>query len=1121
MFNKTGGWGLASLGGSFTPLDSRQDSPAAKADAQRLKAELPHYLTPCSPKIAAMRPRISVPANKRGNVLCLAPAAVSDPNAYRRVFQNSTWFRANPARLAGHENLLSVLEVIAGSGVAEPMSGMASGERPLSRLAGVPMVTLSHVVHAIASERNLDCHALASALRTLRTFDLEDALGRAQRGSVPELRHQRQFPCAANVAGKPPGHSDQHNAWLIAYRLGSSAEGLRLLKDICAQDRRTDASGPDIAVDAALAAEKDQLMATFMTAGNALASIEASNNMSNERAMSGGTSVMTAGTVAKARSSVDPASLLARAAATETNAGTLSLLDKAFAALGHRFAQLDVPDAERTEVPHAWAITAVDNGFFTYDSMKAPAARLEKLATKWIDRATPKEMLGKRLASAWKTGKFGFRFFNPYQKKSPFHALGKTAGRDGINFGTADQSVLGKNRSMAAAIESLIGSLEQREACDHALLKEPPHGKINALPRHAGLRQRRAPQHDESGSLFKKTPLYGTHGIHGTLEQRASIRNLVRLEVLRFWSASNQFLHLTDEKRIAEHDLKKIVETLCERLMPCVMQAGLNEADFLKMVHDMFNAENLRLQPETLGDLAREIQEPGKARKTLQLLEHPRTGIAKPTLMKQFSRANLIDTLCTLLDRMDKGSRVNLSSGGIMGAGLKGTAATISRIFSGWIFRTRVDARYEEARQAVCELGVMTHGVEMLVGTQKIKRKQAGFGFFAGAELASSALLGVGGDVAISRETSSTNAVLLRFPRPRAGLPEMNQTVNDFKDVIKFVLKERLENPMLPPGEEDNLFIRLFKRFPDLSIGQKGSSTPSNATTGFKASFVGGAILKAGIYRAGASVTAEAEHRRFHDYRYFEKTGRVRIERFTNGRATSVNVAAGINAASLAVGITGFKGRADRRSINEGGGADSIRWTQGTPNLDVVHINADIYKRGLASRTTLITEAGEVNERSSMVKIHTSARHFSKAIRTRLEHWTDCMTRRWHPEAYARGGIERQTVLAQERAKISQFLDGVVQNAEPTQTFQEHLEIRPEARRELTALYELARHACKGSAKEYQRIIQARINSEDSWEPAHLVAYDGTMSQQSTRLDMLLKIGTLHNKGSTRIVKII
>lgn len=934
--------------------------------------------------------------------------------------------------------------------------------------AKLAVLTVEHAARAISEEMQMDQATLAHALDALSTWDIS----RRILDAVPSIADAKARPHAENAAaesGRPgiehcrsdAASSVTNAAWRIAYRLGSTRTGLRVLHCLCRPASGSSTQSP----------EHHRWLLAYMTACNALA---------KER-----------NSLQTGISSWAPQEL-EQAIGTHAATQELPLLEQAILALRQQFLHTHAPDAPRIDAPGAWAITAVENGFTSMESLQAPAARLEKLATKWVERALSGSPSRRGLAHALQESRMLFRRYNPQRKKSPFLGLYLSGSGAPGSFGVADSSGLSSQRAIAAALE------EMKQA-----LAETP----------APMSRRR---NIDGGAQFVQA------AVSQDLRPDESLAREVRRAIVKYWSAPERMSLLGAAGRIPMHELERLEEKVLSRMaMPSRVSPDVRTNISVRSdIQRLLQAENRTMDASTLRMLADGI--PGCDRKRIDHLLNAATSAPSPhKLAPELSRKDLSKGLCCALQHMDLGSRINLSSGGLLGIGSKGASGTLSGLFGSGLLRYRLDARYVRSRQAMCEIGASHYGAEMLVGTQTQVRQQLGAGAFAGVQIGP-ASLGGGLDIAVARDTTSTSSVLLRLARPENGAHEIKQSLESMQDVVRFILEKPASGGRITGKPDKDLLIRLFEQFPDLSIGQKAPSAEPNRSTAAKAALSVGAFFRKGLFRSGLGASCMAEHRRFHRYHYQESSGRLRVERTTFGQMKRLNISAGIHAAGLALPVLGSNARADGGTTGEGGGADSIQWTQNTPGADFLQWNADAYRNGLATRITLVSEHGEVKQHSSCTRVHINAHHYVETIRSDLSAWADCMAKRWNSASYAAGGVAREMARTDARHRITGFLDCVARNADPAQTFHEHFELQPHAVRRLNALRELERQAGDApAAGAYRKMIQATLENESYWEPVHLLVYDASIEQRGKRIDLLLKAASSHDKGTTRIVQML
>ncbi|MDA8448655.1 hypothetical protein M5C97_05400 [Acidovorax sp. NCPPB 3859] len=718
--------------------------------------------------------------------------------------------------------------------------------------------------------------------------------------------------------------------------------------------------------------------------------------------------------------SVDPAALLARAGARDCLPG------RAIACAAARMAG-DVQAAQ----PHRWALAAVRNDLFETgpgSDFAAIDARLVKTG-RWIERAAPQR---------------GRLLRNPLVGKTPFTAL--RHGTQGVERGPA---IARHRRAREAAL---------REAAE-------------------GLRA-----HLSDAALRMRTPGPGQ-------APEALLRAAVLAHCLQ--APAPEPLEREGLDAAARGD---IAGRLAGMLSP-----GLDADGRTGLAHRLAGAPalqalaTLRLDERTMGqwlDEARAVagaatQAAGDGPEALHAasaaLARAREEVeGRDTRVPVVDRETVRAALKEIIARLEGSSRLRLSSGGLVGVGLRQITSSVSAIASAFFLRGRIDGRVQRGRQAVFEIAMPPYDMEIVLGTQRQAARQVGVGAFVGPDIGL-AKAGVNVDTVLyGRERADVSGISLRLPRVGRPVPELRA---EFSALVDALLDGC--HGGAPPGDGPPLLQRLLQAFPELTVNRIG-----RAGDGRRRHAVGvDAAASAGHWGAklSGSVGGFVEAQRNVTKHYADATGHMRVERSIEGHLNKAGVAARVSA--------GF-GTALASTTAASGGVDlSVAALQAGAAVENVF-------SGLSRRREAVYEAGRLHPLSFVETEYQNVEAFLDAMGPQAADWVDA-------------GIERP--------RLDALLQAVRQHAAPIHSFAARCTVTP-AMRQRDDAYRSAPQLCAqhpGGLPDAAQALAARIESQ--WtdpaavQPYSLRSYERHMVQRTRGIDLVVQWASLEAAEASHI----
>jgi hypothetical protein len=764
-----------------------------------------------------------------------------------------------------------------------------------------------------------------------------------------------------------------------------------------------------------------------------------------------------------------------------------------------------------------WTIGAVRNGFYT-DAQKdangksTPFYKAEnrlKKMSKWVSRAngtgnsdpggSVNDAIGARTSKVKKFTRFMRNTLLPGMKKSPFNALNRQAPDTlpfvGATSGSGFRNVEGGGLGEARAIKSMIDNLEKALAANGASL----------APREAD------PDAD-------------------TLE------GMVRLAILKQVKADTKILPRYVNIGLDDSARTQVKEHVYAALQGNV--AGQSQAT-KDAINRLIDNQHTNLTPETLGDWANHAGCPASVPDAAQLAsdqpdwrafrlaQRRATEQVRPTEtpdLKTITKANTARMLEEHTRNHELGSRVVMYSGGIGGVGTKQLSALISKVVSKTLLRAHVDVRAEGTRCATIEIGTGAQGNELFLGTQGIKKGQAGGGVSIGWNISDKnddavVSASVGAAASIGMEGTDRNGVLIRFDRLKGGV------VGDQENNAKLArLAGKLSAPdALPEGQpyanaqgDDaaSPLKNLWQEWPEVSVSLLETKEKAGRAG---ASVSGGLGLKIGKFGMGLPGIGAGVDGKKGKGTWKETGGSLHVDKQTKYWTAKTSVSAAV--ASFAGGVG---------TSNEDVG---LSLTGGEPLGGAV----DFWRNGYAETDTFIEYEGELKKSTVKIKSYQTAKAFVDNVAPHLDEWAEAKTKRFNPGEYGAAAPEDETppqeaerlqrrdaAIEAEHTKLSQHLQRALDLAEPTQSFWEFKEITQDATAAANALKSLAVMAegC-GDKQALQECTESRkklLKSEEAWEPSFLVDYETTAQQRSmTPVNFFFKSGQLDGISTSNI----
>jgi hypothetical protein len=474
------------------------------------------------------------------------------------------------------------------------------------------------------------------------------------------------------------------------------------------------------------------------------------------------------------------------------------------------------------------------------------------------------------------------------------------------------------------------------------------------------------------------------------------------------------------------------------------------------------------------------------------------------TRLRQVSREGIRGALKHIVANIEGSSRLRLSSGGIVGVGLRNLTAAVSSLASGFLLRGRVDARKQWGRQAVFEIAMPPYDMEVMIATQRQRAVQFGVGAFVGPDLAA---VKAGGNVdvtAYASESADLKGVTLRLPR-------IGRPVSELRAEFAHLVDKLLDGTAAEVGQtQEPLLKQLLRDFPKLTVNQIGEAGDARKRHGVTAEGV--AAVQGFGMRAGVSAGAAVEAQRGVIRHYEDASGSMQVERHIAGW-----------------GVRGGLGA--RLSAGPSVDAGPVKLSSGNTDTTIAAISADLFVTGSAERREAVYQDGRLHKISFQETEHQNLDSFLADVKARRDDWVQA--RLESP------GTSRTADT--EHATLQRFLDDVSAYNQPTHTFAFRSTIRPEAAERIDAYRSTERlaqrmldQATMAEANEdaaapvptgspQAAITAAKQAVEDEWanpasvQPYSLRAYERVSAQSSLGLNLIAQFSTLHAADASHI----
>ncbi|WP_053844725.1 hypothetical protein [Paracidovorax avenae] len=716
----------------------------------------------------------------------------------------------------------------------------------------------------------------------------------------------------------------------------------------------------------------------------------------------------------------DPAALLARAGAQDCLPG------QAIACAAARMAG-DVQAAR----PHQWALAAVRNDLFETgpgSDFAAIDARLVKTG-RWIERAAPQR---------------GRLLRNPLVGKTPFTAL--RHGTQGVERGPA---IARHRRAREAALREAAEGLRAHLADAALRMRTPGPGQVpEALLRAAVLAhclQTPAPEPLEREG-FDAAAL-------GDIAGR--LAGMLSLDL-----AADRRADLA--RRLTGAPALQALAAL--RFDARTMGQWLDEARAVAGAATQAAGDG----PEPLHAASAAL---ARAREEV---------VGRDTRVPVVDRETVRAALKEIIARLEGSSRLRLSSGGLVGVGLRQITSSVSAIASAFFLRGRIDGRVQRGRQAVFEIAMPPYDMEIVLGTQRQAARQVGVGAFVGPDIGL-AKAGVNVDTLLyGRDRADVSGISLRLPRVGRPVPELRAEFSALVDALLDGCHGGAQ-----PADGAQLLQRLLQAFPELTVNRIG-----RAGDGRRRHALGvDAAASAGHWGAklSGSVGGFVEAQRNVTKHYADATGHMRVERSIEGH---------LNKAGLAARVSAGFGTSLASSTAASGGVDlSLAALQAGAAAENVF-------SGLSRRREAVYEAGRLHPLSFVETEYQNVNAFLEAMEPQAAAWVDA-------------GIERP--------RLDALLEAVRQHAAPIHSFAARSTVTP-AMRQRDDAYRSALQLCAqhpgglpGAAQALAARIESQWTDPAAVQPYSLRSYERHMVQRTRGIDLVVQWASLEAAEASHI----
>ncbi|WP_140626528.1 hypothetical protein [Methylibium rhizosphaerae] len=458
------------------------------------------------------------------------------------------------------------------------------------------------------------------------------------------------------------------------------------------------------------------------------------------------------------------------------------------------------------------------------------------------------------------------------------------------------------------------------------------------------------------------------------------------------------------------------------------------------------------------------------------------------TRLQQVDREALRKSLKHIVQNIEGSSRLRLSSGGVLGVGLRHLSAAVSGLVSGFLLRGRVDARKQWGRQAVFEIAMPPYDMEIMVATQRQRATQLGAGAFVGPHLGI-ARAGANVDVtAYASESAGLKGVTLRLPR-------IGRPVSELRTEFSRLVDRLLDGTTAAGNPPQDLLKQLLQEFPGLTVNRIGLAGDERKRHGF--SVEGVAAVQAAGMRAGVNAGGALEVQRGVIRHYEDDSGSMQVQRHIAGWSLRGAVGARISAGP---------------SVDAG----PVNLNSGNTDTTLVGGSADVLVAGSSDRREVVYQDGRLHPISFHETEFQNLDGFLAHVERRRGEWVRARL--------ASPGTERDA--GTEHTKLQGFLDEVTRQATPTHTYAFRSTISPSAAERVDAYRSAAllaqrQGAAPSAAHETVAAMHAAVEGEwadpASLQPYSLRSYERVAAQGFKGLNLVAQFGSVHAADANHI----
>jgi hypothetical protein len=452
------------------------------------------------------------------------------------------------------------------------------------------------------------------------------------------------------------------------------------------------------------------------------------------------------------------------------------------------------------------------------------------------------------------------------------------------------------------------------------------------------------------------------------------------------------------------------------------------------------------------------------------------------TRLQQVDREALRKSLKHIVQNIEGSSRLRLSSGGVVGVGLRQLSAAVSGLVSGFLLRGRVDARKQWGRQAVFEIAMPPYDMEIMVATQRQRATQLGVGAFVGADLGI-ARVGANVDVtAYAGESAGLKGVTLRLPR-------IGRPVGELRTEFSRLVDRLLGNP------PQDLLKQLLQEFPGLTVNRIGRAGDERKRHGL--SVEGVAAVQALGMRAGVNAGGALEAQRGVIRHYEDGSGSMQVQR----HIAAWNVRGAVGA---------------RITAGPSVDAGPVNLSSGTTDTTLMGASADLLVAGGSDRREVVYQDGRLHPISFHETEFQNLDGFLAHVEPRRGEWVRARL--------ASPGTGRDA--STEHRKLQGFLDEVSHQATPTHTYAFRSTISPSAAERVDAYRSaalLAQRQGAGPSAAHETVAAMHAAVEGEWanpaslQPYSLRSYERVSAQGFKGLNLVAQFGSTHAADANHI----